>query len=46
MAYAAILQPQVKDGLAKVDGLDMDIENATECWLKVSAATNFNYQTY
>jgi alpha-L-fucosidase 2 len=45
MAYAAVVQPQLKDGELVVDGTELVIQNATECWLKIAAATNFNYET-
>lgn len=45
MQFAAILQPILKDGKAVADGNELVIENATECWLQLSAATNYNHQT-
>lgn len=45
MQYAAMLQPVLKDGKLIAAGTELVIENATECWLQVSAATNYNYQT-
>lgn len=45
MQFAALLQPTIKDGKIRADGNELLIENATECWLRVSAATNYNHQT-
>lgn len=45
MQFAAVLQPILKDGKISTDGNELVIENATECWLQLAAATNYNYQT-
>ncbi len=45
MQFATVLQPRLMDGKIKTDGEALVIENATECWLKISAATNYNWQT-
>ena len=43
MQFAAILEPICKDGKIKTEGNEIVIKNATECWLKISSATNYNY---
>ena len=45
MAYAAVVEPAVVDGTVEIIGNDLQVSNATECWLKISAATNFNFET-
>jgi alpha-L-fucosidase 2 len=42
MQFATFVQPTVKDGAIKQDGNDLVIENATECWIKITSATNYN----
>ncbi len=43
MQFAAILTPQVKDGKVYADGNELVVENATACVLRLSAATNYNF---
>jgi alpha-L-fucosidase 2 len=43
MQFATILQPILKDGKIKAAGNTLEIENATECWLKISSATNYDF---
>ena len=45
MQFAAVLQSIVKDGKMTTDDNELVIENATECWLQLSAVTNYDYQT-
>ncbi len=45
MSFAAVLQPIIKDGKIKQTGNELAIEGATTVWIKVSAATNYNYNT-
>lgn len=44
MQFAAVAKPVLKDGKLNMEGDELVIENATECWLLISAATNYNYQ--
>lgn len=44
MQFAAILSPQIKDGKVYVDGNELVVENATECVLRISAVTNYNFK--
>ena len=45
MRFATILEPVLKDGKISNSGNALMIENATECWLKISAATNYEWNT-
>jgi alpha-L-fucosidase 2 len=45
MQFATLLQPILKDGKLKTAGNELVIENATECWLKISSATNYDWAT-
>ena len=45
MRYVAIAAPQVQDGMIRQSENDLLIENATECWIKISAVTNYDYRT-
>ena len=45
MQFATIVQPIIKDGKIKTAGNNIQIENATECWLKISSATNYDNST-
>lgn len=45
MQFASIVQPFVKDGKINTDGNELVIENASECWIKISAATNYGWKT-
>lgn len=45
MQFATILQPLIKDGKIKKAGNELIVENTTECWLKISSATNYDYYT-
>lgn len=45
MQFATIVQPVLKDGTIKQEGSDLVIENSTECWIKISSATNYNNTT-
>jgi alpha-L-fucosidase 2 len=42
LQFATFAQPVVKDGTIKQEGNDLVIENATECWIKITSATNYN----
>ena len=42
MQFATILQPAIKDGKIIAAGNTIEIINATECWLKISSATNYD----
>lgn len=43
MAFATIAQPIINDGIIKQEGSKLLIENATECWIKISSATNYYF---
>ena len=43
MEFATIIQPIVNDGSIKIEGNEINIENSSECWLKISSATNYNF---
>lgn len=45
MSFAVMLQTTAKDGRVFTKGNELVLENVTECWLKISAATNFNWQS-
>lgn len=45
MRFATIVQPILKDGKIIVGEHSLDIENATECWIKISSATNYENST-
>lgn len=45
MQFVTVAQPSVKDGTIKQEGNELVIENATECWIRISSATNYNYAT-
>ncbi len=45
MRFATLLEPVLKDGKVFEQDNALIIENATECWLKISAATNYNWNT-
>lgn len=44
MQFVAILEPQIKGGKISVIGNELAIENATECILKLSAGTNYDFK--
>ena len=44
MQFVAILEPQIKGGKISIIGNDLVIENATECILKLSAGTNYDFK--
>lgn len=45
MQFVTIAQPTVKDGSIRQEGNNLVIENATECWVKISSVTNYDYHT-
>lgn len=45
MQFATVAQPILRDGTIKQEGNELVIENATECWIKISSATNYDYAT-
>jgi alpha-L-fucosidase 2 len=45
MQFVTVAQPTIKDGTIKQEGNQLVIENATECWIKISSATNYDYAT-
>lgn len=45
MQFATVLNAIAKDGKVIVDNNELIVENATECWLQISSATNYNNQT-
>lgn len=45
MQFATILNVINKDGKVISDGNNLTVENATECWLQISSATNYNHRT-
>ncbi|MEO6069284.1 MAG: glycoside hydrolase family 95 protein [Chitinophagaceae bacterium] len=44
MQFAAIVEPLIKGGKITVEGNDLVIKNATECTLKLSAVTNYDFK--
>ncbi len=45
MRFATVVTPVVKDGRVRTEGNELLIEDASECWIKVAAATNYNWKT-
>lgn len=45
MQFVTIAQPTVKDGTIRQEGNELVIENASECWIKISSVTNYEYAT-
>jgi alpha-L-fucosidase 2 len=45
MQFVTVAQPTIKDGTIKQEGNELVIENATECWIKISSVTNYDYAT-
>ncbi|MCG7856936.1 glycoside hydrolase N-terminal domain-containing protein [Flavihumibacter sediminis] len=45
MRFAAIAVPGVRDGNIKQEGNELVVEHASECWIRISAATNFDNET-
>ena len=45
MQFVTVAQPTVKDGTIRQEGNELVIENATECWIKISSVTNYEYAT-
>ncbi|WP_072037596.1 glycoside hydrolase N-terminal domain-containing protein [Flavihumibacter sp. ZG627] len=45
MRFAAIAVPTVRDGSIRQEESGLVIENASECWIRISAATNFYNET-
>jgi alpha-L-fucosidase 2 len=45
MQFVTVAQPTIKDGTIKQEGNQLVIENATECWIKISSVTNYDYAT-
>ncbi len=45
MQFATVAQPTIKDGTIKQEANELVIENATECWIKISSVTNYDYAT-
>jgi alpha-L-fucosidase 2 len=45
MQFVTVAQPTVKDGTINQEGNELVIENATECWIKISSVTNYDYAT-
>ncbi len=43
--FASIVEPAVKDGKITREGNDLIIENASVCWIKIAAATNYEWKT-
>lgn len=44
MQFSAILEPAVKGGKISVRGNELLVENASECILKLSAVTNYDFE--
>ncbi|MBC6492886.1 glycoside hydrolase N-terminal domain-containing protein [Flavihumibacter stibioxidans] len=45
MRFATIAEPVLRDGRLFTDGNELIVEHATEVWVKISAATNFDHAT-
>ncbi len=45
MQFETVAQPTLKDGTIQQEGNELVIKNATECWIKISSATNYDYAT-
>lgn len=45
MQFVTIAQPAIKDGSIRQHGNQLLIENTTECWIKISSATNYYHPT-
>lgn len=45
MQFAAVAELVLKDGKSAVNGNSLTVENSSECWIRISAATNYNYST-
>ncbi len=45
MQFVAMVQTNTKDGSISTNGTDLVIENATECWIRIAAATNYEWKT-
>lgn len=43
MQFVTLAHPTVKDGSIKQKENELQIENATECWIKISSVTNYDY---
>ncbi len=46
MQFVTIAELVPADGKVSVEGNELLLENASECWIKISAATNFDYEKY
>lgn len=45
MQFVTIAQPTVKGGTIRQQGDELVIENATECWIRISSVTNYGDAT-
>lgn len=45
MQFATVLEAVLQDGKVLPDGNTLVIKDASECWLKIAAATNYDYKT-
>jgi alpha-L-fucosidase 2 len=45
MRFASVVQPVIKDGKITAEENALHIEGASACWIKIAAATNFNWKT-
>lgn len=45
MQFVTVAQPTTKDGTIKQEGHELVIENATECWIRISSVTNYDHAT-
>ena len=46
MRYAVVAEPVLRDGRLRQEGNHLVLEGATECWIKVAAATNYDPGSY
>ena len=46
MRYAVVAEPVLRDGRLRQEGNRLVLEGATECWIKVAAATNYDPVSY
>ncbi len=45
MRYATVIEPVIMEGKVITDGRKIIIEGATECWIKISSVTNYDWDT-
>lgn len=43
MKFVTVIEPVLKNGNLKADNNSLIIENSSECWIRISSSTNYNY---